>query len=168
MHGGATTGIGSTGRAPAIELATTHPSATEVGSAVGQPPSLGVYLLVAAIVVGTGAVVLRRHRGIRWPGGADPASGAIEDDVGRGPARPETPRSDEDRVESLLRSNDGRMRQSAIVAATGWSKSKVSVLLSEMEEADRVRKLRVGRENLVSLPGAEPDAARQPREERRP
>lgn len=165
MRGGATTGIGSTGGVPDIELATTHPSVTEMGSAVGQPPSVGVYLLVAAIVVGTGAVVLRRHRWLRWPRAARPSSGANEDDAGRCPSRPAAPRTDEDRVETLLRSNDGRMRQSAIVDSTGWSKSKVSVLLSEMEEADRVRKLRVGRENLVSLPGAEPDAARRPSED---
>ena len=68
------------------------------------------------------------------------------------------PASDEDRVVSLLRDHGGRMKQTRIVEQTDWSKSKVSMLLSEMEEQGLVTKLRVGRENLVSLPGEEPEA----------
>ena len=60
--------------------------------------------------------------------------------------------SDEERVERLLRENDGRMKQARIVEETRWSNAKVSQLLSAMAEADRVEKLRIGRENLISLP----------------
>jgi len=60
--------------------------------------------------------------------------------------------SDEERVERLLRENGGRMKQATIVDETGWSNAKVSQLLSSMAEAGRVDKLRVGRENLISLP----------------
>ena len=74
-------------------------------------------------------------------------------------------RSDEDRVTALLEANGGRMQQGAIVAETGWSKSKVSMLLSEMEAEGEVSKLRVGRENIVSLAGHEPEAARSPFED---
>lgn len=70
--------------------------------------------------------------------------------------------SDEDRVSSLLEANGGRMRQGAIVEETGWSKSKVSMVLSEMAEEQRVSKLRVGRENIVSLAGHEPEATKSP------
>ena len=73
--------------------------------------------------------------------------------------------SDTDRVASLLESHGGRMRQSAIVEETDWSKSKVSMLLSDMEEDDEITKLRVGRENIISLPGHEPDAAGSPFED---
>ncbi|WP_426962982.1 helix-turn-helix transcriptional regulator [Haloparvum alkalitolerans] len=73
--------------------------------------------------------------------------------------------SDEDRVVRLLRENGGRMKQHRIVDETGWSKSKVSVLLSEMEEEGAVSKLRVGRENVVSLDGSEPSAAGSPFDE---
>jgi hypothetical protein len=65
--------------------------------------------------------------------------------------------ADDDRVLRLLEANGGRMRQVAIVEETDWSKSKVSMLLSEMEEDDRISKLRIGRENIVSLRGDEPD-----------
>ena len=60
--------------------------------------------------------------------------------------------SDEERVERLLDDNGGRMRQADIVAETGWSDAKVSQLLSAMADAGRVEKLRLGRENLISLP----------------
>ena len=61
--------------------------------------------------------------------------------------------SDEERVEHLLDRNGGRMKQATIVKETGWSNAKVSQLLSSMDDADRVDKLRIGRENLISLPG---------------
>ena len=70
--------------------------------------------------------------------------------------------SDEDRVLKLLEENGGRMRQVSIVEETEWSKSKVSMLLSDMEDEDEISKLRVGRENIISLSGEEPDAAGSP------
>jgi len=60
--------------------------------------------------------------------------------------------SDEERVERLLERNGGRMKQATIVKETGWSNAKVSQLLSSMAEDDRVDKLRIGRENLISFP----------------
>ncbi|WP_435333413.1 helix-turn-helix transcriptional regulator [Haloarchaeobius sp. TZWWS8] len=73
--------------------------------------------------------------------------------------------TDEDRVVRLLERNGGRLRQSHIVDETDWSKSKVSMLLSEMEDEGTISKLRVGRENIVSLAGHEPDAAGSPFED---
>ncbi|KTG10694.1 hypothetical protein AUR64_05715 [Haloprofundus marisrubri] len=60
--------------------------------------------------------------------------------------------SDGERVEHLLERNGGRMRQSNIVGETGWSDAKVSQLLSSLADEGRVEKLRLGRENLISLP----------------
>jgi hypothetical protein len=60
--------------------------------------------------------------------------------------------SDEERVEYLLEQRGGRMKQANIVKETGWSDAKVSQLLSAMAEQGRVEKLRLGRENLISLP----------------
>ncbi|WP_280536601.1 hypothetical protein [Halopenitus sp. POP-27] len=70
--------------------------------------------------------------------------------------------SDEDRVVRILREHGGRVKQSRIVDRTEWSKSKVSVLLSEMTDEGTVSKLRVGRENVVSLEGHEPDIVGSP------
>jgi hypothetical protein len=83
------------------------------------------------------------------------------DDAGTGDGAPATADddgideellSDEERVERLLRRNDGRMRQANIVTETGWSNAKVSQLLSAMDDEGRIDKLRIGRENLISLP----------------
>jgi hypothetical protein len=61
--------------------------------------------------------------------------------------------SDEERVEHLLKRSGGRMKQATIVKETNWSNAKVSQLLSAMNDADRIDKLRIGRENLITLPG---------------
>ena len=63
--------------------------------------------------------------------------------------------SDEERVEALLERNGGRMRQADIVQETDWSDAKVSQLLSRMADEGSVEKLRLGRENVISLPDAE-------------
>lgn len=70
--------------------------------------------------------------------------------------------SDEERIIALLEERGGRMKQVEIVRNTDWSKSKVSMLLSEMESEGTISKLRVGRENIVSMAGHEPDAAGSP------
>lgn len=70
--------------------------------------------------------------------------------------------SDEDRVLRLLEDHGGRMKQVNIVEQTDWSKSKVSMLLSEMEEEGQISKLRVGRENIISISGEEPEAVGSP------
>lgn len=59
--------------------------------------------------------------------------------------------SDEERVLGLIENNGGRMKQAAIVEETDWSNAKVSQLLSEMAEEGSIEKLRIGRENLISL-----------------
>jgi len=64
--------------------------------------------------------------------------------------------SDEERVNRLLRRNGGRMKQATIVKETGWSNAKVSQLLSKMDDNDEIEKLRIGRENLITLPEVDP------------
>jgi hypothetical protein len=66
--------------------------------------------------------------------------------------------SDEERVERLLRENNGRMKQASIVVETDWSDAKVSQLLSAMDEAGRIEKLRIGRENLITLSDYDPNS----------
>ncbi|MXV61360.1 hypothetical protein GS429_04630 [Natronorubrum sp. JWXQ-INN-674] len=64
--------------------------------------------------------------------------------------------SDEERVLRLLKQNGGRMKQASIVTETGWSNAKVSQLLSQMDDDDDIEKLRIGRENLITLPEVNP------------
>lgn len=97
-------------------------------------------------------------------GGVSTEESEDADDADTGPAAiaDEELVPDEERVVSLLEENGGRMKQVNIVEETGWSKSKVSMLLSDMEDEETISKLRVGRENIVSLAGHEPDAAGSP------
>ncbi len=71
------------------------------------------------------------------------------------------PLTDEDRVKRLLRENGGRLQQGEFVERTEWSKSKVSRLLSRMEEDGDVEKITIGRENLVVLADEEPDGEQE-------
>ncbi|WP_436348032.1 helix-turn-helix transcriptional regulator [Natronorubrum sp. FCH18a] len=64
--------------------------------------------------------------------------------------------SDEERVLRMLTQNGGRMKQASIVKETGWSNAKVSQLLSQMDEDGDIEKLRIGRENLITLPEVDP------------
>ena len=132
-------------------------------------------LLAAAVVVGIaiigGAFLLRRGdepgdsqtAAVDTNGGvdtADPAGDEGTDD----PDGPETDAdepddeadlsllADDERVLRLLERNGGRMRQADIVTETQWSDAKVSQLLSSMADDDAITKLRIGRENLISLP----------------
>ena len=59
--------------------------------------------------------------------------------------------TDEDKVIRILEKNGGKMKQAEIVNETDWSKSKVSMLLSNMEEEGKISKLRLGRENVIEL-----------------
>jgi hypothetical protein len=73
--------------------------------------------------------------------------------------------TDQEVIIDILDDHEGRMKQAKIVDETGWSKSKVSMLLSDMDEDGEISKLRVGRENIVSLSGNEPEAAGSPFED---
>ncbi len=79
------------------------------------------------------------------------AEASPEDTTDPDPVDPEL-LSDEERVERLLKNNGGRMKQSTIVEETGWSSAKVSQVLSKMDDEEQVDKLRIGRENLITLP----------------
>lgn len=134
-------------------------------------------ILVIAVVVAVGAFVRRRWRerdGSLLHLGSDTDEPATEpeDDAGvANDTEPTTeitdpmPMTDEDRVLALLRDHGGRMKQSQIVERTEWSKAKVSRLLSSMNEDGSVEKLSIGRENIISLDGQGPEAARSPHEE---
>jgi hypothetical protein len=155
-----------------------EPSITYVGDGtptpddpdIGALPLLFVALLSAAIA---GVYAWTRHQGSGpfdglWSGDdedageVEPAGEVLEEPAVAEDADEPTDEdidptllSDEERVLRLLKDNDGRMKQATIVKETGWSNAKVSQLLSAMAEEGQVEKLRIGRENLISLPDEE-------------
>jgi len=172
----ATTTAGSPGDASSAAADRT-PDPGEESSADRLLPMVGVVVLLVAGVVT--AAALRRRNVLFDSGNADAAdadgaevagaAGGAADGVSEEAAEPAVGEaellSDEDRVVTLLEANGGRMKQVNIVEETEWSKSKVSMLLSEMDEAGTISKLRVGRENIISLEGDEPAAAGSPFDE---
>lgn len=57
----------------------------------------------------------------------------------------------------MLESRGGRMKQATFVSETQWSAATVSLVLSEMETEGHIRKISVGRENVITLAGSEPE-----------
>lgn len=113
----------------------------------GLPANL-TWLMVGLLValLGAGAALLWRQVD------AGPGSGGPNESDAAEPTIPdEELLSDEARVEQLLADHGNRMKQVDIVEATGWSKAKVSTLLSEMAEEGTISKLRIGRENIITL-----------------
>ncbi len=126
-------------------------------SAIQWTSTVGGIEVVALILVFVlvGGFVALRYRSEDGSDGPLPGSTREREE----PSTDPDPPSDRDRVLALLERNGGRMRQVRIVAETGWSKSKTSVVLSEMEADGLVSKLRVGRENIVSIAGREFETA---------
>ena len=137
-----------------------------------EPFDLSRMLLVGALALSAAALLLglyllwrrRDGDGASAPEREDAEADDPDEPAARGTANAEPEAaaddepdlellSDEERVEYLLERNGGRMKQADIVKETGWSNAKVSQLLSSMAEEGRVDKLRIGRENLISLPG---------------
>ncbi|WP_231189785.1 helix-turn-helix domain-containing protein [Haladaptatus sp. DYF46] len=115
----------------------------------------GLYLVFLSLLVGTGLLVQRN--GTEWLPmlfGNDTRTGREPEP--EPPAQSETMTTDADRVLELLRENGGRLPQGEIIERTGWSKSKVSRLLSKMEDREQVSKINIGRKNIVILYGQEP------------
>ncbi len=59
--------------------------------------------------------------------------------------------SDEDRVLGLLRDRGGRCKQADVSEELDWSKSKTSRVLSRTAEEGRIRKIQIGRENVIEV-----------------
>lgn len=78
----------------------------------------------------------------------------VADETGDGTARVQ---SDAGRVSQILEGNGGVVRQNELTGATGWSKTKVSRVLSRMESEGAISRYQMGREKVVCLPGHEPD-----------
>lgn len=134
-------------------------------SGPGVMVPIALALLVLLGVGATAVWYLRSRPSDSEEATTSTASPAEPQPEGEGDIETEELLSDEDRVLKLLDENGGRMRQVSIVEETEWSKSKVSMLLSDMEDEGDISKLRVGRENIISLAGEEPEAAGSPFEE---
>ena len=147
------------------------PDDSRLVGALSPTPGVAVGALAGvSLALGAGAVLFYRTRGSPWTdssGGrteqvdVEPGvetDGATEGGTGH-VARATT---DEERVHEVLDEHDGRVRQSVVVSETGWSKSKVSRVLSGMADDGAIQKIPIGRENVVVHPDRVPEGAESP------
>ncbi len=133
-----------------------NPTPDTGGGPLASLPPLALGVAAVALTAVVGAYALARRDGDEAGTDGRPVDEPTNEpsSLASEPSPTETELlSDEERVEQLLEGNGGRMKQAAIVSETGWSNAKVSQLLSAMADEGRVEKLRIGRENLISLPG---------------
>jgi hypothetical protein len=126
---------------------------------------VAVAVLIICVLIGARFIEALSNRDLKFDPMAALSSDA-RDDAEEEPAEaepahtyeayisPDTPNellSDRGQIIRILVENDGRTYQYRIVEETGWSKSKVSRLLSEMHERGEIGKVSVGRENAIVL-----------------
>jgi uncharacterized membrane protein len=114
---------------------------------------------LAAVAVGLVVVAaVWRLRGGGLPVPAPRSSGASADGEASSEADdevdvPDELLSDRERVLELLERNGGRMKQQDVVDHLDWSETKTSQVVNGLKEDGDVEVYRIGRENVVSLPG---------------
>jgi hypothetical protein len=114
---------------------------------------------LAAVAVGLVAVVaVWRLRGGGLPVPSPRSSGASGDEAAStgGDDEVDVPDellSDPERVLELLERNGGRMKQQAVVDHLDWSETKTSQVVNGLKEDGNIEVYRIGRENVLSLPG---------------
>jgi len=67
--------------------------------------------------------------------------------------------SNEERVLRLLDQRGGRMKQQEVVEALDWTEAKTSQVVGDLRDEGKLESFRLGRENVLSLPGEGPDEA---------
>ena len=144
---------------PAPAETTTGPADTGGGLPLA---ALAGLLVLGFAGIGVGAYLYRDRDGTlgsESPGAEQPHSDRepapsreAEPDSGAVAAASDPTLTDGERVEQLLADNDGRLKQGDIAEAFEWSASKTSRVVSQLADEGRVEKLRIGRENVVSLP----------------
>jgi len=98
--------------------------------------------------------------GVEDSGRVDAQSGDQETQTASGatdsadePAPPSDLLSNEEQVLALLDERGGRMKQQEVVSELEWSETKTSEVVSDLRDAEEIEVYRLGRENVLALPG---------------
>jgi hypothetical protein len=159
------------GKSDSAEIANGSDPTSGGSDGFGTPdvdPTVVVALVVGISLALGGVFVHRRGESLLGNGddGSDHSDGSADDTedatVRNTSMHSSDALSDEQRVHALVDDRGGRVRQSVIVEETGWSKSKVSRVLSEMADEGSIEKITIGRENLIAHPDSVPEGAGSP------
>lgn len=80
---------------------------------------------------------------------------ATTDAGGAGEQPPPELLSNEERILQLLERNGGRMKQQAVAEQLDWTAAKTSQVVATLREQDAIESFRLGRENVLTLPGTD-------------
>lgn len=145
------------------ETPTATASPVAEGSSLPLPPSLAGAGAVALLVLGGWTIARRDGLPGRGSEGGPTSTGAGDGDgvASEGGAGDEAPPatellSNEERVLSVLREHGGRLKQGDIADELGWKAPKTSKVVQDLRDEEEVTVFRLGRENVVSLPDADP------------
>ncbi len=96
---------------------------------------------------------------LSYESGTEPAPEGESATGGSSPATdpPTELLSNEEQVLRLVADNGGRMKQQAVVEELGWTDAKTSKVVSTLREEGELESFRLGRENVLSLPDADPE-----------
>jgi len=113
----------------------------------------GLLLGAAAVIVLAivGAFLARRMLG--GDGDSSDASAAGAAAAAEDP--PEELLSNEEQVIQLLEANGGRIKQQRVASELEWTDAKTSQVIGGLREDEAVETFRIGRENVVTLPGTD-------------
>jgi hypothetical protein len=111
-----------------------------------------VALLALVALAGVGVAGWRYRDQMAGESATDDTAAGSADD-GPDPEPPQELLSDEERVIRLLEDNGGRMKQQDVVTTLEWSETKTSQVVNDLQEAEKIEVYRIGRENVLSLPG---------------
>jgi|GEM_PF-5077168 len=124
-----------------------------------------IVLMSAALGFGAAYLVIDRQKRLPAPARAPDVGGQIPvPDAGTVEPAPSKEfkegryMSDEERVVMYLEEAGGQMFQSDLVKKTDFSKSKLSMVLSELKEKGTIIKIKKGKENLIRLNRSPQDA----------
>jgi len=136
----------------------------DAAGAVPTLPALGLLVLALALAaVGYGVYRYVRADGGEGDGTSEPAAGGADGDEGGdsaaasagGDAPPAELLSNEEQVLKLLRENGGRIKQQRVASELDWTAAKTSQVIGGLREDDELETFRIGRENVVTLPGTD-------------
>lgn len=103
------------------------------------------------VIPAVGAAALLLAAGVGWYGRTRWRGEEAEPEPEATPA--DELLSDEERVLQLLEEREGRMKQQDLNDTVEWSRTKTSDVVNRMHESEQIEVFRLGRENVLALPG---------------
>jgi uncharacterized membrane protein len=126
----------------------TSPNNTGIGL-----PMLSALGVVGLTLVATTVLFFRRQTDTEPP---DDGTATATDQQQTPPAEL---LSNEERVLQLLKQNGGRMKQKQVAEQLDWTAAKTSQVVGDLRDDDEVEVFRLGRENVLTLPGVDLEAS---------